>query len=125
MTHQVIRVLIVNDQEEVCKLWDRFLGTVPDMASIGYALNGEDALKAIEADKPDVILMDVMMPTLNGYDTTRRVKTIHPDIRIIIYSAYTGKEVEAYEAGAHQFLLMPITPDKLTHVIRKVMELPE
>jgi CheY-like chemotaxis protein len=122
VTQEVIRVLIVNDQEDVCKLWDRYLSTVDDMQSIGYALDGATAISMVENDKPDVILMDVMMPAMDGYETTKRIKHANPDIRIIIYSAYTGKEADAYEAGAHQFLLMPITPDRLTMMIRHVMQ---
>lgn len=120
MTDKKIKVLIVNDQEEVCKLWERFLNAVDDIASVRYALDGQTALELVQEELPDVVLMDVMMPSMDGYETTRRIKAMYPECRIIIYSAYTGKGDEAYEAGAAQFLLMPITPEKLIRAIRHV-----
>lgn len=118
-----ITVMLVNDNKSICQLWERVINRAEGMTCIGYAINGEDAIDLARQHQPQVILMDVMMPgQYDGYDATRIIVAEMPHIRVIIYSAYTNTQNEAYEAGAAEYLLMPITPDKLLDTIREVVQ---
>lgn len=121
MSEQPIRVLLVNDQPEVCRLWQHLLAIKPDMECVGYALDGKQGVAMTRQYQPDVVVMDVMMPDMNGYDATRQILTELPETQVIIYSAYSGKADEAYMVGAVEFLMMPIMPDELIDTIRQVI----
>ena len=116
-----ITVMLVNDNKSICQLWERVINRAEGMLCVGFAINGEDAIELARQQVPQIVLMDVMMPgRYNGYDATRVIVSEMPDVRVIIYSAYTNTQNEAYEAGASEYLLMPITPDKLLDTIREV-----
>lgn len=119
-TLPLINVLVVNDQPEMCELWQRIIDLTPGLNCTGYALNGENAIQSVSDQLPDVVLMDVMMPGIGGLEATRRIVGMRPETIIIIYSAYTGTEAQAYEAGAAKYLLMPVPPERLTQTIRHV-----
>lgn len=119
-TLPLINVLVVNDQPEMCQLWQRIIDLTPGLHCTGYALNGETAIQSALDQKPDIVLMDVMMPGIGGLEATRRILGMRPEIQVIIYSAYTGTETQAYAAGAAKYLLMPVPPERLTQTIRHV-----
>jgi len=121
-TVSLINVLVVNDQREMCELWQRIIDLTPGMSCPDYALNGEAALRKVEALKPDVILMDVMMPGIGGVEATKQIRLAHPQTLVIMYSAYAGTEEIAFDAGAHAYLLMPIPPERLTQTIRRIFK---
>jgi hemolysin D len=115
-----IRVAVVNDQTAVNELWQQMLNMTDDMECVGTARNGLEAIELADRVEPDVIIMDVMMPGMNGHEATRIICERHPNIQVVVYSAYNGMEQGAYEAGAVAYLLMPISPDKLRETIRQV-----
>lgn len=117
---QKIRVLVVNDQEPINALWQQLIDATPDMACVGQAKNGAEALEMALSLAPDVVVMDMMMPVMSGGEATRLIRAQLPNTLVIVYSAYNGMEERAYESGASAYLLMPITPDKLQAVIRRV-----
>jgi CheY-like chemotaxis protein len=117
-----IRILIVNDQEEVGMLWKRLLSVTPGMNCVGFARDGESSLEMVKAFAPDVVLMDVMMPGIGGLEATRLVRQVAPETVIIVYSAHTGMSEKAFQSGADEFILMPISPDKLISTIRRVYQ---
>lgn len=116
-----ITVMLVNDNKSICQLWERVINRAEGMHCVGFAINGEAAIDLAREEIPQIVLMDVMMPgRYNGYDATRVIVSEMPQVKVIIYSAYTNTQNEAYEAGASEYLLMPITPDKLLDTIRDV-----
>jgi CheY-like chemotaxis protein len=115
-----IRVLVVNDQEPMNALWQQLIDATPDMLCVGLAKNGAEAVTLALELAPHVVVMDMMMPVMDGGEATRRIRAQLPDTLVIIYSAYNGMEERAYESGASEYLLMPIKPDKLQEVIRRV-----
>lgn len=118
-TH-LIRVLIVNDQNDVLKLWQRIINHYDGMECTSCATDGESAIEQVLQTHPDIILMDIMMPGMNGLDATRRLREMLPQSRIILYSAYISMSEDALRAGADEFVLMPVPPDRLIETIRRV-----
>jgi DNA-binding NarL/FixJ family response regulator len=116
----LIRVLIVNDQMDVLKLWQRIINHYEGLECTSYATDGESAIEQVMQTSPDIILMDIMMPGMNGLDATRRLRELLPRARIILYSAYISMSEEALRAGADDFVLMPVPPDRLIETIRRV-----
>jgi hemolysin D len=115
-----IRVLVVNDQKPVNELWQQLINLTPDMECVGSAMDGESAIEKTRQLLPDIIVMDVLMPGMDGNTATQIIRQEFPKIQVIVYSAYNGMEQRAYESGAIEYLLMPITPDKLRSTIREV-----
>lgn len=120
MANQKIRVLVVNDQKPVNDLWQQLINLTDDMECVGNGANGEEAVTLARELVPDVIIMDVLMPGMDGNTATRIIKSELPNTQVVVYSAYNGMEQKAYEAGAVEYLLMPISPEKLRQTIRKV-----
>jgi CheY-like chemotaxis protein len=116
----LIRVLIVNDQMDVLKLWQRIINHYEGLECTTFATDGESAIEQVMQTSPDIILMDIMMPGMNGLDATRRLRELLPRARIILYSAYISMSEEALRAGADDFVLMPVPPDRLIETIRRV-----
>lgn len=120
-TQPSISVMIVNDNQDVCELWKRIINTTEGMRCVGFALDGEEAVEKARQMRPDVIMMDVMMPRMHGYEATRIILEESPETLVIVYSAFTGTRDEAFRAGAIEYLLMPIDPDQLRDTIRRVV----
>ena len=106
-----IRVLIVDDVPQVRQglaivLTLAAKSTQPKMEVVGEARDGSEAMEQARALRPDVILMDLEMPALNGYEATRRIKAEHPTQRVIILSVHAGPEEQqrAQEAGADGYV---------------------
>lgn len=116
----LIRVLIVNDQADVLKLWQRIINHYEGLECTVCATDGESAIQMVMETSPDIILMDIMMPVMNGLDATRKLREDRPESRIILYSAYISMSEDALRAGADEFVLMPVPPDRLIETIRRV-----
>lgn len=116
----LIRVLIVNDQADILKLWQRIINHYEGLECTFCATDGESAIRMALETSPDVILMDIMMPVMNGVDATRKLRDLRPDSRIILYSAYISMSQDALQAGADEFVLMPVPPDRLIETIRRI-----
>jgi len=115
-----ITVFIVNDQKPIARLWEIIINSAPGLTCVGSAYNGTDAVEQVLALQPDIVLMDVMMPGIHGYDATRAILSQRPEARIIIYSAHTDILDEAVAAGAVTAVAMPLPPDTLVDLIRRV-----
>jgi DNA-binding NarL/FixJ family response regulator len=109
--NEVIRVLIVDDNPEVRQGLATMLNLaarniIPSIELVGEAQNGDEAITQARLFNPDVILMDLEMPVMNGFEATRCIKTDQPEVRVIILSIHASpKEHElAREAGADGFL---------------------
>lgn len=115
-----IRVLLVDDQalfrEGLCTI----LSLQPDLEVIGEAANGEEALAAAQAHQPDVILMDLNMPILDGVAATRRLKESGSAARVIVLTTFDNDETvfDGLRAGAVGYLLKDVPSAKLVEAIR-------
>ena len=102
-----IRVLITDDQEELAVELKNLLSTDSQIQVVGIALDGFDALKKVGALQPDVVLMDIRMPNMNGVVATQRIKADYPDVKILILTTFDDSEyiLNAINYGASGYLL--------------------
>jgi NarL family two-component system response regulator LiaR len=116
-----IRVVIVDDHNVVRIGIRSYLNTIEDISPVGEACCGEQALQVIEETLPDVVLMDLIMPGMDGVETTQLIKKKFPSVQIIILTSFHEDEhiFPAIRAGALSYVLKDIDPDDLAEVIRK------
>lgn len=116
----MIRVLIADDHHVVRAGLEQLLGAVEDMELVGAARNGREALELAAASAPDVVLMDLSMPELDGTQTTRELLRVNPDIRVVVLTSFSDREriLEALGAGAIGYLLKDTEPEDLIRGIR-------
>ena len=102
-----IKVLVAEDHTIVRKGLCALLEAEPDIKVVGEAENGRQAIRMVEELSPDVVLMDITMPELNGMDATRQLKKKNPDLKILILSMHTSEEYifETLRAGASGYLV--------------------
>jgi two-component system, NarL family, response regulator LiaR len=122
MDYQPIKVLVVDDHAMVRKGVKALLGEYDDVLVIGEASDGLKAIELVKSLKPDVILLDLLMPVMDGIETTKRIIAIQPDQRIIVLTAYMGDDIlaPAMDAGAAGYLVKNIETEELIQSIRNV-----
>jgi NarL family two-component system response regulator LiaR len=122
MTCDLITVLIVDDHGIVRKGTQALLAEIGDIEVVGEADNGEMALSQAEALQPDVILMDLMMPKMNGIEAIRRITDSQPNCKIIALTSFAtdDKILPAIRAGALGYFLKDSPPEGLVKAIRQV-----
>jgi DNA-binding NarL/FixJ family response regulator len=108
-----IQILIVDDQPRARRSLRALLSTVPQVQDIREAANGQEAVQIAVESPPDVVLMDVVMPMMDGLEATRQIKAQHPAIKIIILSMYGDYHAQATAAGADAFVTKGEPPGKL------------
>jgi two-component system, NarL family, response regulator LiaR len=115
-----IRILLVDDHDMVRRGLAVFLQAFVDLELIGEASDGTEALAFCEKTQPDVILMDVMMPRMDGIEATRRIKAQHPQIQILMLSSSKEEEAikSALQAGAIGYVLKNINVQEMANAIR-------
>jgi DNA-binding NarL/FixJ family response regulator len=118
----VIRVLIADDQELVRTGFRVILTAEPDLEVVGEAGDGRETIDAVASLSPDVVLMDIRMPNLDGIEATRRIATRGGPPRVLILTTFDLDEYvyEALRAGASGFLLKDAGADELIHAVRVV-----
>jgi len=118
----VIRVLLVDDQQLVREGFARLLRDVDDIEVVGEAADGAAAVALARDCLPDVVLMDVRMPGMDGIDATARVVRDRPEVRVLVLTTFDLDEAvhRALRAGASGFLLKDTPYDQLVHAIRVV-----
>ena len=117
-----IRILIVDDQDIIRHGLTLIIERQPDMAVIGQAADGEEAMRRARESKPNIVLMDIQMPKMNGIRATRTITKELPNTRVIILTTYdvNGYVFDGIRAGARGYLLKDTSAEKLQEVIRSV-----
>lgn len=119
-----IRILIADDHHVVRRGLAFFLKTQQDIEIIGEAGNGKEAVKLARSLKPDLILMDLVMPEMDGIQATKIIKGEMPEIKIMMLTSFSDQDhvIPALEAGASGYQLKDIEPDELITCIKKIMD---
>lgn len=122
MTQPPLRVVIADDQALVRAGFRMILEAHDDLVVVAEAADGEVAVSAVRRQRPDVALMDVRMPRLDGIEATRRIVAAGADCRILILTTFDLDEYvyAALRAGASGFLLKDVSPERLTAAVRMV-----
>ena len=115
-----IKVLIVDDHQVVRQGLRTFLELQDDIVVVGEAGDGLQAVEMVQQHQPDVCLMDLVMPRLDGIAATRQVKSLAADVKVIALTSFTEDEkvFPAIQAGASGYLLKDVSPDELVEAIR-------
>lgn len=114
-----IRLLICDDQAIVCEGLRAILTTVPDVHVVGIAHNGAEALEMIPSALPDLVLMDLKMPVMNGIQATRAIREKFPLVRVLVLTTYDTDEwvIDAVRSGAAGYLLKDTPREDLVRAI--------
>jgi DNA-binding NarL/FixJ family response regulator len=116
----MIRVLICDDQTVVREGLAAILGTDPDIRVTGLASNGREALDLIQDTVPDVVLMDLKMPVMNGVQATQHLRRLYPQLRVLVLTTYADDQwvLDAVRAGASGYLLKDTRRDALLDAVK-------
>jgi hemolysin D len=117
-----IRILIVDDQNFVCKMLQCSLESQPDLEVVGMVHNGQDTFDQIERLRPDIALVDIEMPGMNGIAIAHTIREQYAQTKVLILSSHDDDSYirDALQAGAKGYLLKNTTPEELAHAIRFV-----
>jgi DNA-binding NarL/FixJ family response regulator len=118
----VIRILLVDDQQLLRAGFRMLFETQPDLELVGEAGDGAEALRAVERTRPDVVLMDVRMPGMDGIEATARIAAQYPQTRVLVLTTFDLDEYAfaALRAGASGFVLKNVESDGLFGAVRTV-----
>lgn len=119
----MIRVLLVDDHEVVRRGLQLLLETSDDIEVVGEASDGAEALSAVEQTQPDVVLMDIRMPRVDGIEATERLRVEHPGVAVVILTTYNEDELllRGLRAGARGYLLKDEPAQEILAAIDAVM----
>jgi DNA-binding NarL/FixJ family response regulator len=122
MSDPRIRVLAADDQRVVREGLAMLLGLLPDVEVVGTAANGEEALALADELRPDVILMDLRMPRMDGVEATRRLRATHPEIKVVVLTTYADDRsvIDALRAGALGYLTKDAGGDEIRQALQRV-----
>jgi len=117
-----IRVLVADDHAIVRRGICALLATEPDIDVVGEALDGHEALAKAQALQPDVILMDLVMPGMDGLEATQQITASQPGARVLVLTSFSGDDMifPAIRAGALGYLLKDAGPEELVQAIKQV-----
>ena len=121
---EATRVMIVDDHAMVRSGLAAFLSVADDCVLVGEAASGVDALRLCDQASPDVVLMDLVMPGMDGVATTRAIRERFPQVRVIALTSFPEERLiqEVLEAGAISYLLKNVSADELARAIRAARE---
>ena len=117
---KTLKILIVEDEDRLSKLLKDAIGEF--FFSVIIARDGNEGLKKFKANKPDIVITDIMMPNCDGLEMTQSIKDIDELIPIIVLSAYSDKEklLKAIDIGINKYFIKPFDPDELIEHINKI-----
>ena len=116
------KILIVDDHRVVIKGVKSALADYPEFEVVGEAFNGRQAVKLVESLRPDIVIMDISMPELNGINATLQIKKMFPDVYIIIFTMYSNKEyvIDLFMAGISGYVLKDDPMSELISALKAV-----
>jgi len=116
----VIRLVVADDHAVVRSGLAQLVGTFDGVELVGTVANGLDAVETAARERPDVVLMDLEMPVLDGIEATRRIVAAHPRIAVVVLTSFSDREqiLRALDAGAVGYLLKDAEPAELARAIR-------
>jgi two-component system, NarL family, response regulator NreC len=119
----IIKIIIADDHQIVRFGLRTLLESEPDFQVVGEAVDGLEAIQMVEQRSPDVVIMDLMMPRMNGLEAARQIHAQYPHIRIVILSMFDSEAyiVEALSVGAEAYLLKQSTTEDLVKAVREVL----
>jgi len=119
---ETIRVYITDDHQIVRRGIRQLLSTEAGIEVVGEASNGKEAVAGVEQLKPDIVLMDLVMPVMDGIEAIRQIKAGHPSIQILVLTSFAtdDKVFPAIKAGALGYLIKDTGPEELVEAIRQV-----
>ena len=119
-----IRVVLADDHTIVRKGLSSLLEGEECIEVIGEAEDGREAIKLVEKLRPDIVVMDIAMPGLNGLEATRRLKRLYPEIKVLILSMYANEEYvfQTLQAGAQGYLVKKAAPSELVSAIKAISQ---
>jgi len=117
-----ITVMLVDDHAIVRQGLRTYLGLQPDIEVVGEASDGREALAKVRETLPDIVLMDLVMPNLDGVEATRQVTALSPSTRVIVLTSFSEDEkvFASIKAGAQGYLMKDVLPQDLVRAIRTV-----
>ena len=120
---EAITILLVDDHEVVRKGVRAYLETQPDFRVVGEASSGEEAIDFVTELIPDVVLMDLIMPGMDGIETTRRIKKVSPRTQVVVLTSFheDAHIFPALKAGAISYILKDMKMDKLAETLRRAV----
>jgi DNA-binding NarL/FixJ family response regulator len=116
----VIRVVVAEDHAVVRAGLEQLLAGAEDVEVVGTASNGEEAVELTREQQPDVVLMDLVMPTVDGIEATRRIVALETEVRVVVLTSFSDRNaiMDALDAGAIGYLLKDAEPEELVRGIR-------
>ena len=114
-----LRVLIVDDEPPARERLARMLAEIPDVAVVGEAGNGADAVTACDRLAPDVVLLDIRMPGMDGLEAARHLGALEEPPAVVFVTAHDEHALEAFEAQALGYLLKPVRQEKLARALQR------
>jgi DNA-binding NarL/FixJ family response regulator len=120
----MVRVLICDDQTVVREGLAAILSTEPEIEVVGLAGDGKEAVAMIPETEPDLVLMDLKMPVMNGIQATRRLRELYPSLHVLVLTTYAADDwiFDAVRAGASGYLLKDTRRDDLIAAIKGTLE---
>ena len=124
MMETTIKVLLVDDQQDLVDELRSLLQTDPQIQVVGTACDGFDALQKMQNNLPDVVLMDIRMPNMNGVVATERIKATYPDVKVVILTTFDDSDyiLNAINHGASGYLLKDTSANKLINAVKNAYE---
>jgi len=119
-----IKILVCDDQDIVCEGLERILNSDPDLEVVGIAREGNEALKILPEVHPDLVLMDLKMPGMNGVTASRKIHQRYPEIPVLVLTTYDDDEwvFDAIRSGASGYLLKDTPREELIKAIKGTLE---
>lgn len=117
MANQRVRIVIADDQRPARQGLNALLATCPEVEVVGEAVNGREAIRLVAECQPDVVLMDVRMPVMDGVTATVYIKNQWPQVKVIVLTLYGNHRMDALHARADAFLIKGCPTEDLVEAI--------
>ena len=118
-----MRVLVAEDDAASRKLLRHFIGSLPDYKIVGEATDGEELIRMIAAEKPELLLVDINMPFVNGIEAAKACKELFPWLQVIFITGHDEYAVEAFDVKATDYLLKPIERGRLYAALERAVQM--